>query len=545
MIKQWKDKKIFQDKPGFTLPIFHDPHTQTPRLTLRFCEIDAVAGLKLEDMRDLIKKSNKPIINVNDDCLTKLKKCFEIAADKRGRSEDNNLQTVEGLLGPHVNEYLRAIIHGMKNYMSEKVPQSPKPQDSPSLDEEISPVAEPQNQDPFKMIKELLENFNKKVKEISKQEDIPQEAEMKIINLFGTMLSEYSGMTKILEGAREIRGYLGFMCNMLRSVCNGNSCGEEVFREMSLGGLVKGEEEVLKKKWHVWGGPRYNREEYDGDENSPGKYKNDQVGAVIGINRHLGDEKERGFVVGAFVKVACHNMTQQKKKGYTMQKKCGSHILKGKLSCAKRSKDIINGKTTSGVLGLCGGYANPEFEVMLLVRGSYTNYEVEGLAVKNLCTDFFPYYDEKIKFDGKGFGGELGGMWKIRVSDKIVVGPCLGIEGSIEKYDEDKKKCINEGESNRALAKVGVECRAELGCGNDLRVKLAYKRILNGEIPKITVGRNKEDIKGIKESQDIGEIGLGWNWEIGKVVGVHANLKYTMSKNYRDIYANLGLGYSF
>ncbi|MDR3071035.1 MAG: macro domain-containing protein, partial [Endomicrobium sp.] len=45
----------------------------------------------------------------------------------------------------------------------------------------------------------------------------------------------------------EVQGHLGFVGNMLRSVCNGNSCGEEVFREMSIGGLVRGEGEVLKK----------------------------------------------------------------------------------------------------------------------------------------------------------------------------------------------------------------------------------------------------------------------------------------------------------
>ncbi|MDR3071082.1 MAG: hypothetical protein LBU29_00540, partial [Endomicrobium sp.] len=128
---------------------------------------------------------------------------------------------------------------------------------------------------------------------------------------------------------------------------------------------------------------------------------------------------------------------------------------------------------------------------------------------------------------------------------------CFGIEGSIEKYDEDKKKYIKEGEYNRALAKVGVECRAELGRGNDLRVKLAYKRILNGEVPEVKIGsiayeENKEiKGKGIKEGQDIGEIGLGWNWEIGKVVGVHASVKYAVAQHFHDVYVNAGVGCRF
>ncbi|MDR3071553.1 MAG: macro domain-containing protein, partial [Endomicrobium sp.] len=50
-----------------------------------------------------------------------------------------------------------------------------------------------------------------------------------------------------LNKALKMNYKVGFVGNMLRSVCNGNSCGEEVFREMSIGGLVRGEGEVLKK----------------------------------------------------------------------------------------------------------------------------------------------------------------------------------------------------------------------------------------------------------------------------------------------------------
>jgi hypothetical protein len=212
---------------------------------------------------------------------------------------------------------------------------------------------------------------------------------------FGTLV------TKDADARGQVEGSLGFVGNMIRGV-GSVSYREEVFREMVRMGK---EEEEKGGKWKVYGKGKYKHVTLEGTRKSPGEYKDSQVGGIIGVTRRLG-EGERGFVIGAFVGIDGHGMTQ-KKKVYKKEEKEkekgeeavtptappaatpaepaaaapaeeGTKELEGNIMRLKDSK----GKITSVVLGMCGGYIDPNFEIRMLLRGRINKYEVERLGNK-------------------------------------------------------------------------------------------------------------------------------------------------------------------
>ncbi|MDR3071332.1 MAG: autotransporter outer membrane beta-barrel domain-containing protein, partial [Endomicrobium sp.] len=343
------------------------------------------------------------------------------------------------------------------------------------------------------------------------------------------------------DSTREVEDGLGFVGNMIRSV-GSVSYREEVFREMVR--LVKDEEEK-GEKWKVYGKGKYKQITLEGTEKSPGEYKDSQVGGVIGVTRWLGEE-DRGFVIGAFVGFDSHSMTQ---KGKEEKKGTGAPVA-GAAGDGKAVLDLgeeNKGRATSGVLGLCGGYIDPNFEVRMLIRGRLNKYKVEKLP-RILDSD-----KEGMKFDGRGFGVELEGKYKIRVSKRVVMGPWIGMEASIESYDEDKGKTIKKGDYSRALLGVGWEVRTKVGDVGVVNLKAGYRRLLSGEIPKIKIGEELKKEKGVgnvegkgtEEGKDIGEVALGLSLDLGKGFGTSVMVKYAVAKHFHDIGANLGFSYKF
>ncbi|MDR3071040.1 MAG: autotransporter domain-containing protein [Endomicrobium sp.] len=329
--------------------------------------------------------------------------------------------------------------------------------------------------------------------------------------------------------------------NMIRSV-GSVSYGEEVFREMV---RMEKEEEEKGGKWKVYGKGKYKQTRLEGAKELSREYKDSQVGGIIGVTRWLGEE-ERGFVIGAFVGFDSHSMTQKRKE----EKKGGKDL-------GKESK----GRATSRVLGLCGGYIDPRFEVRMLIRGRLNKYKIEKLFGKEIVTDYG---------NGRGFGGglELEGKYKIRVSERIVPGPWIGMEASVESYDSyssrdeetEGTRVVDEetrkGDYSRALLGIGWEVRTKVGEVGVVSLKAGYRRLLSGEVPKVKIANDRSllgvcnehdeiEREGIEEGKDIGEVALGLSLDLGKGFGTSAMVKYAVAKHFHDIGANLGFNYKF
>ncbi|MDR3071764.1 MAG: autotransporter domain-containing protein [Endomicrobium sp.] len=357
----------------------------------------------------------------------------------------------------------------------------------------------------------------------------------------------------------QAEGSLGFVGNMVRGV-GSVSYGEEVFREMVR--VEKGEAEKAEKgeKWKVYGKGKYKYVTLEGTEKSPGEYKDSQVGGVIGVTKWLREERERGFVIGAFVGIDGHSMTQKKKvyKKEEKEKEKGGEAVTPAAEEGRKELEVnvmrmedSKGKVRSVVLGMCGGYIDPNFEVRMLLRGRINKYEVERLGNKVFMEK------EGTKFSGKGIGGELEGKYRIRVSDVVVIGPWIGIEVSQENYDGDDEKIVKDGGYGRSLLGIGWEARTRVGEVGVISLKAGYRRLLSGEVPKIKIGeiadskkekykKNKEiEGEGIEEGKDVVEVTLGLNLDLGKGFGTSGMVKYTKAEHFQDIGANLGFSYKF
>jgi hypothetical protein len=226
----------------------------------------------------------------------------------------------------------------------------------------------------------------------------------------------------------------------------------------------------------------------------------------------------------------------------------GTKELEGNIMRLKDSK----GKVRSVVLGMCGGYIDPNFEVRMLLRGRMNKYKVDELGNEGVFNK-----GKETKFDGRGIGGELEGKYKIRVSKRVVMGPWVGMEGSTESYDEDEKKIIKKGDYGRALLGIGWEVSAKVGEVGVVGLRAGYRRLLSGEVPKVKIGeiadskkdeykKNKEiEGGGIEEGKDVVEVALGLNLGLGKGFGTSVMVKYAVAKHFQDIGANLGFSYKF
>jgi hypothetical protein len=400
---------------------------------------------------------------------------------------------------------------------------------------------------------ELEERFEGKLIEMG--EKIEEEVELGIL------------LSKDERGKGSAQGGLGFVGNMVRSG-EGESSAGEVFKPME--GALREEEEEKGGRWRVYGKGKYRETVLEGTSKSPGEYKDSQSGGVIGVNGRIGGSKERGFVIGGFIGVDSHKMSQKEKepekKPLEVEGAGGGGAGEGvdsesesKETSAEAKEEMkeniirleeSKGKVRRVVVGINGGYIDPRYEIKMLLRGSLSDYKVDNLGSR-------VFGSKETKFEGKGIGVELEGKYKIRASKKVETGPWIGVEATAGKYDEDEKRIIRKGDYSRALIGIGWEVKGKVGGVVELVGKVGYKRLLRGEIPKIRIGRiadsqdekykkNKEiEGEGIKEGQNIMEIGIGMGIDIGKGLGGTVMGKYAKGERYRDLSANIGLNYNF
>ncbi|MDR3071739.1 MAG: autotransporter domain-containing protein [Endomicrobium sp.] len=295
---------------------------------------------------------------------------------------------------------------------------------------------------------------------------------------------------------------LSFIANMIMSGARRNSNdNRDVYSK-----LTKREDELLNSG--LWGQYVSNYSEYDGGQCSSGKYIDREHGCMIGIRGYVSDN----VVLGGY--------------------------LKGSRRIAVQNGN--SGNITSVIIGLCGGYIEEKWEIKGIIRGCFDGYSIKLENEKKR-------FKNEEDFQGYGFGFDIEGMWKIKISEVMKLNPYLGLDLSEKKYYDVKEWAIKSGRYGELLAKVGMEFNVKLN-KNDFRIGVAYERLLSCETPKIKLilkrGTNKY-IEGIDSGKNIGSVRIGWSCDIIENVELYVNIGYSVAKKFRNLNGNSGISYRF
>jgi hypothetical protein len=289
---------------------------------------------------------------------------------------------------------------------------------------------------------------------------------------------------------------LSFLANMIRSgACNGR---EDVYCNLRKGEDVEG----LNKG--VWAQYRCNYTEWGGK-----KYIDREHGGAIGINFDIGDYS----LIGLYIKGNKHNMSQLNNSG---------NLVKG-------------------MVGVCGAFLYDRFELKWIVGYSFGRH--------NMCLEGRNSNKVRGKFGVQGVGLDIEGALKIVASDTLKIRPYIRLEGDMEDHEKMKegKLSIEGGDCSRLLATAGVRVSFNVG-KSEFSGGVGYKCLLSKETFAVKLALKEgvsKYINSVKEGRHKGVVGIGWNYDISKCVGLHAGVNYVGGKNYKNVGGTAGINIRF
>ncbi|WP_424245972.1 putative outer membrane repeat protein [Elusimicrobium posterum] len=315
-----------------------------------------------------------------------------------------------------------------------------------------------------------------------------------------------AGLKNALSG---VSGY--FISNVIRSAA-ASSQSVEIYDR-----IKNNSAQDETKSNRLWVQASAARETFDSDSNSLGDYKNISAGFLAGYDSFIED---KNLLLGVYGRFSDDTIKQS------------GHKADG---------------TKSG-LGVYGGYINEEWEVKALAFVSLDSFDTERYVSYTAATA-----EGEVK--ATTFGIDFEGALKFDIFDNTKFRPYGGFElansaykGFTESgaglYDLD----VDSGNYLRTAGRIGAGVQYEKGIfsfyGN-----LEGKLLLSGAEPEIEAVFKGSDVslksRGSKEG--ILRMGamLGGSVRVAQGVTIFANTNISGAENYKNLYGNAGLRYTF
>jgi predicted outer membrane repeat protein len=312
-----------------------------------------------------------------------------------------------------------------------------------------------------------------------------------------------------LQVLSTLSGY--FISNVVRNAA-ADSPSSEIYDKVK---KHLGKDEKASGLWlQVKGG----FENFDGDKESLGSYKDAAYGAMFGYDKFFRDD----LTFGVYLRFNRDDITQQGNKADGLK---------------------------SG-LGFYGGLIKESWEVKAMLLGSYDQF--------NLSRDIpLPGGGRKAEsdMDAVTVNADIEGALKYEMSERWNLRPFLGLEAQNVNYsdfDESGAGSFNlnvkGGSYFRSAARLGADLQYSSGIWKSY-VGVEAKWLITGYRPEIESVFEKTDAvfksRGASEGQLEGGIGAGTEARIARNWIAFANAKFLGSDHYQGVFGNLGIRYVF